>query len=169
MLPVKAWMLEHSEAQRGIICGVERGSEGGLPALPLRLARADEWHKLARPHLLLQHIFTAYCMTFLQNRTKAVFQWSRSNGTSHNCQLLDLWIYIGRGGLFPQHSFPASNGQTHSFWWVRAWPLQSFQLFSDSPENCCLKSIGLKLMDPGRSNLINEYPRRKTISLIDVK
>ena len=43
---------------------------------------------------------------------------------------------------------------------------------SDSPENCRLKSIGLKLMDPGGSNLINEYPHRSAennFKLIDVK
>ena len=39
---------------------------------------------------------------FQPKRTKAVFP----NGSGgNNCQLVDLWIYIGRGGLLPQ-SFP---------------------------------------------------------------
>ena len=107
-LPVKAWMLEDSEA-RGIICGVERGEEEGRGEIASFASQISSWWMTptSPPRLwyLLQHIFTACCMNFLQKWTKTMFQLCRSNGTSHNCQLLDLWIYIGRGDCFHDTAF----------------------------------------------------------------
>ena len=76
--------------------------------------------------------------------------------------MLDLWIYIGRGIISTTQLSICFAGQTSGF----GFPV------SDSPENCRLKSIGLKLMDPGGSNLINEYPHslaENNFKLIDVK
>ena len=73
---------------------------------------------------------------------------------------VNWWIYefTLAGGDYFHRAFHGlfSSGQNFGFW-------SSWSLFgvSDQPwaENCRLKSIGFRLMDPRWCNLINEYPR----------
>ena len=132
----------------------ERAGERGIASFTPQIS-SDEWHQHAP---VVCSIYSQHCTEFLQNRTKAVFQWSWPNGTNHSCQLLDLWIYIGRQGTISTENRLLSTTEGAAA--ASVFPGFGFStVLGLSPGNCCLRSIGLKLMDLRRSNLINEYPR----------
>ena len=139
-----------------LFCGVERQSgrgRGGLPASPLRLALMNDTN--------MPQSFAAYIHSIARSSYKTARKQCFSGpGLMGPTTAVNSWIYGFT--LAGREQFPRKTAFYRLLKLLlppQSFLVLGFQLFSNPPGNCCLRSIGLKLMDLRRSNLINEYPR----------